>query len=281
MGSVHFKMNYGLPIRELKNQSRKIRINVIKMLAEAGSGHPAGSLGMADILTALYFDILNHDPDNPQKPERDRLVLSNGHICPALYATLSAVGYFPEEELMTLRKLNSRLQGHPHRQSLPGLETTSGPLGEGLSQACGMALGAKMDGAKWRVVCLMSDAEQEEGNVWEAVLFATKYKLGNLVAVIDRNNIQIDGFIKNVMPLGSLSEKYKAFGWDVLEIDGHNFEQIIGSFHQAKDTLDKPTVIIASTTPGYGVSFMENNPGWHGKAPSKEEAERALAELQK
>lgn len=249
------------------------------MLAEAGSGHPAGSLSIADILTALYFNILSHDPKNPQKHDRDRLVLSNGHVCPALYATLSESGYFPEEELMTLRKLNSRLQGHPHRESLPGLETTSGPLGEGLSQACGMALAAKMDGALWRVICLMSDGEQEEGNVWEAVLFAAKNKLDNLVAVIDRNGIQIDGFIERVMPLGSLNEKYQAFGWNVLEIDGHNFEQIIDSFNQAKGTLSKPTIIIANTTAGKGVSFMENNPLWHGKAPSKEETEKALEDL--
>lgn len=256
-----------------------IRKDIISMLNKAGSGHSAGALGMADIFTALYFQILKHDPINPKLPGRDRLVLSNGHICPALYATLARAGYFPIEELATLRKINSRLQGHPHRGSLIGIETTSGPLGSGLSQSIGMALGARLDNAEWRVVCLMSDGEHDEGNTWEAILFAGKSKLSNLVTVIDRNNIQIDGMTEEILPLEPLKDKYEAFGWHVLEIDGHDFEQIINSFDDARKITNKPVVIIAHTIPGKGVSFMENKYEWHGKAPNTEEAELALKEL--
>lgn len=256
-----------------------IRKDIISMLNKAGSGHSAGALGMADIFTALYFQILKHDPINPKLPSRDRLVLSNGHICPALYATLARAGYFPLEELDTLRSINSRLQGHPHRGSLIGVETTSGPLGSGLSQSIGMALGARLDNAEWRVICLMSDGEHDEGNTWEAILFAGKSKLSNLVTVIDRNNIQIDGITEEILPLEPLKDKYKAFGWHVLEIDGHDFEQIINSFDDAKKITNKPVVIIAHTIPGKGVSFMENKYEWHGKAPNAEEAELALKEL--
>lgn len=264
---------------ELEILANKIRQDVILMLSEAGSGHSAGSLGMADIFTALYFYILNHNPKDISFAERDRLILSNGHICPVLYATLAHAGYFPVSELNTLRKLGSKLQGHPHRESLPGVETTSGPLGSGLSQASGMALAGLMDRAPWRVICLMSDGEHDEGNTWEAVMFAGKNKLHNLTALIDRNNIQIDGFTEDVMPLEPLKDKYETFGWQVLEIDGHNFEQIIDAFNKAKEIINKPTVIIAKTIPGKGVSFMENKPEWHGKSPNKEEAEKAINEL--
>lgn len=266
-------------LKKLEKKANEIRIDIIKMLLEAGSGHSAGPLGMADIFTALYFNILNYDPKKPDWEERDRLVLSNGHICPVLYTTMAHAGFFPVEELKTLRKLGTRLQGHPHRSALPGLETTSGPLGSGLSQACGMALAAKLNHAKWRVYCLTSDGEHDEGNTWEAVMFAGKYKIYNLTALMDRNNIQIDGFTENIMPLEPLKDKYEAFGWHVIEIDGHNFQAIIAAFEEAKTIFEKPTMILAHTIPGKGVSFMENKFEWHGKPPNKEEAELALKEL--
>ncbi len=266
-------------IKNLQLQANLIRQDIISMLLEAGSGHSAGPLGMADIFTALYFHILKQDPKKPDWVERDRLVLSNGHICPVLYTTLAHAGYFPKEELKTLRKLGSRLQGHPHRTALPGLETTSGPLGSGLSQATGMALVGKMDRADWRVVCLMSDGEHDAGNTWEAFLLAGKNKLNNLTAVVDRNNIQIDGFTEDIMPLEPLKDKYEAFGWAVIEIDGHDFEQIIDSFEKVKHNYDKPTMILARTIPGKGVSFMENDYKWHGAPPNSEQAAQALTEL--
>ncbi len=268
-------------IQKLEEIAYEIRQDIIKMLLEAGSGHSAGPLGMADIFTALYFNILNYDPAKPEWRERDRLVLSNGHICPVMYATMARAGYFPVSELKTLRKLGSRLQGHPHRTALPGLETTSGPLGSGLSQATGMALAGRIDKAKWRVVCLMSDGEQDEGNTWEAVMLAGKNKLHNLTALLDRNNIQIDGFTEDIMPLDNLKAKYEAFNWHVIEIDGHNMEEIVAAFDEAKAIFEKPTVIIAHTIPGKGVSFMENKYEWHGKPPNKEEAKLALQELEK
>jgi len=275
------KMSYlsDIEVKKLEEAANTIRQDIIKMLVEAGSGHSAGPLGMADIFTALYFQVLNIDPKNPNDPNRDRLVLSNGHICPVLYATMAHAGYFPVSELNTLRKLGTRLQGHPHRLALPGLETTSGPLGSGLSQACGMALAAKMDNLGWRVYCLLSDGEHDEGNLWEAVMLASKYKLNNLTAIIDRNNIQIDGFTEDVMPLDSLKEKYEAFGWYVIEIDGHNFDMIVDACNQAKAIFEKPTIIIAHTIPGKGVDFMENKYEWHGKLPNAEEAKTALHEL--
>ncbi len=266
-------------LKYLEETANKIREKIIEMLLEAGSGHSAGPLGMADVFTAFYFHILRHDPKNPLWPDRDRLVLSNGHICPVLYASLAYAGYFPLEELMTLRKINSRLQGHPHRGVLPGIETTSGPLGSGLSQAIGMALTARLDKKKYRIYCLMSDGEHDEGNVWEAVLFAGKNKLSNLTVVMDRNNIQIDGFTENVMPLEPLREKYESFNWHVLEIDGHNMEQLVDAVSEAEAIYEKPTLIIAHTIPGKGVSFMENDFNWHGKPPNKEEAKKALHEL--
>ena len=263
----------------LEETANRLRQDVIKMLLEAGSGHSAGPLGMADIFATLYFHVLNHNPKKPLWPDRDRVVLSNGHICPILYATLAHAGYLKIDELKTLRKLNSRLQGHPHRKSLHGIETTSGPLGLGLSQAIGMALAAKLDGKRYRVYCLMSDGEHQEGNLWEAVMFAGKNRLSNLTGIIDRNNIQIDGFTEDVMPLEPLVDKYKAFKWNVLEIDGHNMHQIVDAVDQAKAVHDRPTVIIAHTIPGRGVEFMENLPEWHGKPPNLGETIEALAEL--
>lgn len=254
-------------IKKLEEQADIIRQDIIKMLVAAGSGHSAGPLGMADIFTALYFYILNHDPKNPDLSDRDRVVLSNGHICPVWYATLAHAGYFPVEELKTLRKLGTRLQGHPHRGALPGIETTSGPLGSGMSQAAGMAYAAKMDSLKLRIFCLMSDGEQDAGNTWEGAMFAGKYKLHNLTAIMDRNNIQIDGFTEDIMPLEPIKEKYEAFGWHVLEIDGHNFQAIIDAVDQAKAIFEKPTLIIAHTIPGKGVDFMEGKFEWHGSPP--------------
>ncbi|TSC88700.1 MAG: transketolase N-terminal domain protein, partial [Microgenomates group bacterium Gr01-1014_5] len=251
-----------LSISELETKANDIRQDIIKMLVEAGSGHSAGPLGMADVFTALYFNILNHDPNNPEWEERDRLFLSNGHICPVRYAAMAHAGYFPIEELMTLRKLGSRLQGHPEKDKLPGVETTSGPLGSGLCQAAGYAYASRMDSRNFHVYCLTSDGEHEEGNHWEGVMFCGKYKLSNLTQIVDRNNIQIDGHTEEVMPLEPLADKYKAFNWHVLEIDGHNMEEIIDAVNQAKAIFEKPTVIIAHTIPGKGVSFMENLPEW-------------------
>jgi transketolase len=266
-------------LEELELKANLIRQDIIQMLVEAGSGHSAGPLGMADVFTALYFHILKHNPKRPDWPERDRLVLSNGHICPVLYATMAHAGYFPLEELKTLRKLHSRLQGHPHRTALPGLETTSGPLGSGLSQAIGMALAAKLDHKKHRVYCLTSDGEIEEGNYWEGLMFAAKNKLHNLTVIVDRNNIQIDGFTEDIMPLEPLREKLEAFNWHVLEINGHSFEAIVSAVAEAQAIFEKPTIIIAHTIPGKGVSFMENDYQWHGKPPKPEEAKEAMKEL--
>jgi len=266
-------------LRDLELKATQARQLVIEMLLEAGSGHSAGSLGMADIFVALYFHILNHNPKNPNLANRDRLILSNGHICPIRYAVMAMSGYFDISELKTLRKINSRLQGHPHRTSLPGLESTSGPLGEGISQAIGIALSARMDRKKYHTFVIASDGEQQEGNTWEAAMFAGKYKLDNLTLIIDRNNIQIDGFTENVMPLEPLREKYLSFNWEVFEIDGNNIREFIETVEKAKVITKKPTVIIANTIPGKGVSFMEKDFTWHGKPPTQEEAKKALNEL--
>ena len=267
-------------LEELQQKANEIRQDIIKMLLTAGSGHSAGSLGMADVFTALYFGgVMNYDPNNPFWEERDRLILSNGHICPALYATLAHADYFSREDLMTLRKLGSRLQGHPEREKLPGVETTSGPLGSGLAQASGYAYAARMDGKKFRVYCLTSDGEHQEGNHWEAVMFAGKNNLSNLTVIIDRNNIQIDGYTEDIMPLEPLDEKYKAFNWNVIDIDGHNIREIIDAVNRAKAVQHDPTVIIAHTIPGKGVEFMENLPEWHGKTPSLGETIEALNNL--
>ncbi|MCR4278205.1 MAG: transketolase [Candidatus Berkelbacteria bacterium] len=268
-----------MTIKRLELQATQIRQDIIKMLLEAGSGHSAGPLGMADIFTALYFDVLNIDPKKPSWPDRDRLVLSCGHICPVLYATMAHRGYFPVEELITLRKFGTRLHGHPHNLELPGIENSSGPLGQGLSQAIGMALAARLDNKKWRTYVVLSDGEHDEGQTWEAIMFAGKNELHNLTAVIDRNNIQIDGFTEDVMPLEPLADKYRSFNWHVLEIDGHNFEDIIAAFRHARAVFEKPTVIIAHTIPGKGVDFMESDYHWHGKVPKSDEAKLALKEL--
>lgn len=263
----------------LEEKANKIRELIIESLVEAGSGHSAGPLGMADVFAAMYFHILNHDPKDPFWEDRDRLILSNGHICPVRYAAMALSGYFPISELKTLRKFGSRLQGHPHRTALPGVETTSGPLGEGLSQAAGIALAARLDNKKYRVYCATSDGEHQEGNTWEAIMFAAKYRLDNLTVIIDRNNIQIDGMTEDVMPLDTLVSKYQSFNWHVIEIDGNNMRQIIDACREANAVTEKPTVIVANTIPGKGVDFMEKDYLWHGKAPNKEEAKLALKEL--
>lgn len=267
---------------ELKEIANNIRLSIIDMLLAAGSGHTAGPLGMADVFTVLFFHTLRIDPKNPLWESRDRFVLSNGHICPVLYASMAHRGFFPVEELKTLRKFNSRLQGHPHREWLEGLETSSGPLASGLSQAVGMALAEKMDvglGTQKRIYCAMSDGELESGQCWEAAMLAGKNKLSNLVAVIDRNNIQIDGFTEDIMPLEPLSDKWRAWNWHVIEIDGHNMEEISDAFETAKTIYEKPTVIIAHTIPGKGVKEFEKDYRWHGKPPQPKEAEMAIKEL--
>ena len=266
-------------IKFLEEIAARIRYDTVEMVISAGSGHIAGPLDMADIFTAMYFHILRHDPKKPDWPERDRLILSNGHICPVMYAAMAHAGYFPKEELKTLRKLGSRLQGHPHRTALPGLETTSGPLGSGLSQAVGMAIGFKMDKKPNQVYCLMSDGEHQEGQVWEAAMLAGKLKLDNLTAIIDRNNIQIDGMTEDVMPLEPFREKYEAFNWHVLEINGHDMREIVNAVETARAVYEKPVAIIAHTIPGKGVDFMEFKYQWHSKTFSKEEAHEALKQL--
>lgn len=263
----------------LEAKAEAIRETIITMLVEAKSGHTAGPLGMADIFTALYFHILKHDPKNPGWEGRDRLVLSNGHIVPVQYATMAHAGYFPVEETLTLRKLGSRLQGHPERRKLPGMETTSGPLGSGLAQASGMAYGLRMDGKKNHIFCAMSDGEQQEGNTWEAVLFAGKNKLSNLTAIMDRNNIQIDGVTEDVMPLEPLADKYRAFNWHVIEVNGNDIEAFVAATEEAKAIFEKPTLILAHTIPGKGVPDIEFDYRWHGKPPSPEEGKKFLKEI--
>lgn len=266
-------------IKFLEEMANTIRQDCIESVVNAGSGHVGGPLGMADIFTALYFHILKHDPKNPLWEERDRVVLSNGHICPVQYATMARAGYFPVEELKTLRKFGTRLQGHPHRTALPGLETTSGPLGSGLSQAVGMALAARMDKKKNNIYCLMSDGEQECGQTWEAAMLAGKNKLDNLTALIDRNNIQIDGMTEDIMPLEPLRAKYEAFNWHVREINGHDFLEIVNAFETARDVYEKPVLILAHTIPGKGVDFMEFSSPWHSKTFKPEEAKASLDQL--
>ena len=268
-------------INELKLKANRIRKEIIIMLEKAGSGHSAGPLGMADIFSALYFNVMNHNPKKPWEENRDRMILCNGHICPVLYPTLALAGYFPLKELSTLRKINSRLQGHPHYQSVPGIENSSGPLGQGSSMAAGIAIGAKIYNKKFRVYLVLSDGELNEGQPWESFLFAAKYKLDNIIAIVDRNNIQIDGKSDDIMPLNPLDLKFKAFGWHVIKIDGHNMKEILSAFKKAKAIKGKPTVIIANTIPGKGISFMENDYNWHGKPPNTEEANLALEELEK
>ncbi|MFA5934046.1 MAG: transketolase [Candidatus Paceibacterota bacterium] len=270
-------------IKELEIQANDIRQTIIEALLEAGSGHTAGPLGMADIFTLFYFHVLRHDPKNPAWPERDRLVLSNGHICPVLYATMCYAGYAPVEEYKTtLRKLGSKFQGHPHREWFPALETSSGPLGAGLSQAVGMAIADRMDHGRSYdryIYCFMSDGELDAGASWEAAMLAGKEKLRNLIAIIDRNNIQIEGFTEDIMPLESLRAKWEAFNWHVIEANGHNFEDLNDAITEAKAVFEKPTVIIAHTIPGKGVREFERDFHWHGTPPNKEQAVMALNEL--
>jgi transketolase len=269
-------------IWELEMQANKIRMSIIEMLVEAGSGHTAGPLGMTDIFTALYFHILRHNPKDPAWEERDRLVLSNGHICPVLYATMAHAGYFPIKELNTLRKFGARLQGHPHREWLPALETSSGPLGSGMSQAVGMALADRIDRGHSSgrfVYVLLSDGEHDAGNTWEGGMLAGKERLHNLVAIVDRNNIQIDGFTEDIMPLEPFVDKWRAWNWHVQEINGHDFHEIVNAVEEAKAVFNRPSMIIANTIPGKGVKEFERKFEWHGKPPNKEEAAMALAEL--
>jgi transketolase len=269
-----------LPLERLETIANDIREDIIRMLEHAGSGHSAGPLGLADIFTALYFDILNHDPKNPDWDKRDILLLSNGHCVPVRYATMAHAGYFDRKELMTLRQLGSRLQGHPERLRLPGLENTSGPLGCGLSQASGMALALRMNKQQHRwVYVVMGDGELDEGNIWEAAMLAAKYKLNNIIGIVDRNNIQIDGPTETVMPLEDLRHKWEAFGWHVLEIDGNDIEAVIDACAMARAIVEKPVVIIAHTVPGKGVDFMEYDFHWHGAPPNHEQAIKALHEL--
>ncbi|MBI2637636.1 MAG: transketolase [Candidatus Sungbacteria bacterium] len=256
-------------IKFLEEKANDIRISIIDMLLAAGSGHTAGPLGMADIFTALYFHILKQDPKNPELPERDFLILSNGHICPVQYATMAHAGYFPVEELKTLRKFGSRLQGHPHRGALPGIEVTSGPLGSGLGQAVGMALGLKMDKKQNQVFCLMGDGEQDCGVVWESVMLAGKHRLDNLTVVIDRNNIQIDGMTEDIMPLEPLRAKYEAFNWHVIDMNAHDFQAINEAFEEARGIYEKPVMIIAHTIPGKGIAEIEFDYRWHGIPPGQ------------
>ena len=269
-------------IQELELKANDIRMSIIDMLEHAKSGHTAGPLGMADIFTVLYFESMRHNPKDPHSADRDRLVLSNGHICPVLYATMAHAGYFPIEELQTLRKFGSRLQGHPHREFLPYVETSSGPLGSGLSQAVGMALADRIDNGATTgrtIFCMMSDGELQEGNTWEGIMLAGKNRLHNLVAIIDRNNIQIDGYTEDIMPLEPLADKWAAFNWHVIQIDGHNFSEIINAINTAKTIFEKPTVIIAHTIPGKGIKEIERDFRWHGAPPNSEQETKWLQEL--
>lgn len=267
-------------IEELRVIANDLRQDIIKMLVEAGSGHSAGPLGLADIFASMYFNILKHDPENPDWEQRDMLLLSNGHCAPVQYAALAHAGYFDKQELLTLRKFGSRLQGHPERKKLPGLETTSGPLGCGLSQALGIALAHRINDDRHRwIYVVMGDGEMDEGNIWEAAMLGGKEKLSNVIGIIDRNNIQIDGPTEHVMPLEDLSAKWTAFGWHVIEVNGNNIEDFIDACAMARTIVEKPVIIIAHTVPGEGVDFMEYDFHWHGKPPDKKQAKQALHEL--
>lgn len=266
-------------IKELEEIAAKLRYESVQMVINAGSGHVGGPLGMADVFTALYFEVLKHDPKNPDWEERDRLILSNGHIVPIQYAAMAYSGYFDKKELKTLRKFGSRLQGHPHRTMLPGIEASSGPLGSGLGQGVGMALGFHLNKVRNEVIVLMGDGEQNEGVVWEAAMAAGKFHLDNLTMLIDRNNIQIDGLTEDVMPLEPIRDKYESFGWHVLEINGNNMREIIDAFDTAHSIYEKPVMIISHNVPGQGVDFMEFDFKWHAKAFTPEEAKESLHDL--
>ena len=263
-------------LNEIANVIRK---DIVSMICKSKSGHPGGSLSAVEILTALYFDQMNIDPTNPKMEDRDRFVLSKGHAAPALYATLSERGYFDKEELNHLRQIGSMLQGHPDMKKIPGVEMSTGSLGQGFSVACGMAMAAKLDNAPWNVYALLGDGEVQEGIIWEAAMSAAHYKLDNMIAFLDYNGLQIDGDVESVMNINPIEDKFKTFGWNVITIDGHDFDQIFAAFDMAKDTVDKPTMIIAKTIKGKGVSFMENQASWHRSAPSEEQLQQALSEL--
>ena len=263
-------------LNEITNVIRK---DIVSMICKSKSGHPGGSLSAVEILTALYFDQMNIDPTNPKMEDRDRFVLSKGHAAPALYATLAQRGYFAKDELNNLRQLGSMLQGHPDMKKVPGVEMSTGSLGQGFSVACGMAMAAKLDNAPWNVYALLGDGEVQEGIIWEAAMSAAHYKLDNMIAFLDYNGLQIDGEVESVMNINPIEDKFKTFGWNVITIDGHDFDQIFAALDMAKDTVDKPTMIIAKTIKGKGVSFMENQASWHGSAPSEEQLQQALSEL--
>ena len=264
---------------ELETKAKEVRRLIIESLNAAGSGHPGGSLSAADIVTSLYFDEMNIDPENPKKKDRDIFILSKGHAGPAQYAALAVRGYFPAEDLMSLRKIGSKFQGHPNMHYVPGIEMSTGSLGQGFSAACGMAMARKIDDSPSRVYTLLGDGELQEGIIWEAAMSAAHYSLDNLVAIVDHNGLQIDGRNDDVMKVEPIAEKFEAFGWNVIKIDGHDFEQISLAFENAKDCKGRPTAIVAETVKGKGVSFMEGQAGWHGKAPNNEQAEEALKEL--
>jgi len=272
-------MNTVLPLAALPNKARSIRREIIRMVSAAGSGHPGGSLSAVEIVTALYFHIMRHDPERPDLPERDRFILSKGHAAPVLYAALAECGYFAKDELSTLRRLGGRLQGHPKRQAVPGVEMSTGSLGQGLAIANGLALAGRLSRQEYDVYVLLGDGELQEGSVWEAAMAAAHYKLDNVIAFVDHNGLQIDGAIKEVMSPEPIADKFQAFGWHVICVDGHEFDQILSAAREAKQTKGKPTVIVAKTVKGKGISFMENQVGWHGTAPNAEQACRALEEL--
>jgi len=271
--------NKSLTVKELEARAKVIRRSIIQMLVKAGSGHPGGSLSATDLVAALYFNILKIDPKNPQWPDRDRFHMSKGHCCPLWYAVLSEIGYFPKEELLTLRQFGSILQGHPDRKT-PGVEAASGSLGQGLSVGLGMSLAAKIDKKDYRVYVLLGDGEVQEGNIWEAAMACGHYKCDNLCAILDFNGCQIDGRCEDIMGIEPLAAKWQAFGWQVIEINGHDMQQILSAYEQAKKNKGKPTIIIARTVKGKGVSFMEGVVGFHGRAPTAEEAQKALKELE-
>lgn len=278
-GRASASNTFNLSTPELKELATRLRRHVITMTATAGSGHPGGSLSAADIVTALYFNVLRHDPKNPLWPNRDRFILSKGHAAPILYAALAETGYFPVAELATLRQLDSCLQGHTDAKITPGVEMSSGSLGMGLSFAIGVALAAMLDSKDYRTYVLLSDGECEEGQTWEAALSAAQFKLDNVTAIVDCNGMQLSGWTRDIMNLEPLAEKWRAFGWHTIDIDGHDLDEILSACQKAQDTKGKPSVIVARTIKGKGVSFMENNAAFHGKAPTQEEAERALQEL--
>jgi transketolase len=278
MTGGHF-MNNNLNSLELEKKALQLRKSVLQMLNEAGSGHPGGSLSAIDMMTVLYSNIMRHDPENPKWSHRDRFILSKAHVCPALYAVLADCGYFENSQLSSLRKYGSILQGHPYMHKTPGIEVSGGSLGQGLSISVGIALAARLSNETYRTYCMMGDGEIQEGQIWEAAMAAGHYKLDNLCAILDYNHVQIDGRVEEVMDIYPCKEKWQAFNWNVIEINGHNVLEIEEAFCKAKEYKGKPTIIIAETVKGKGVSFMENNAAWHGAAPNKQQLELAMAEL--